>query len=60
MVLVRLDKRTILWVLVGENTSVIVVATVMLCTLKMGPGQIELMAIMYAKTLRWNIPCKIT
>ena len=44
-------KRTISWVMVGDNMSVIVVAMVMLHALTVGPGQMELMALMYAKTL---------
>ena len=51
MVSVRLSKRRILWFMVGDNMSVIVVAMVMLRALKVGPGQIELIAIMYTKTL---------
>ena len=39
-------KRTIVWVMVSDNMSVIVVATVMLHALTVGPGQMELMAIM--------------
>lgn len=44
-------KRTISWVMVGDNMSVIALAMVMLHALTVGPGQMELMALMYAKTL---------